>query len=132
MRELAEDLRYGLRSFFRSPVSTAVALIALALGIGANSAIFNVINAVLIRPLPYKDASNLFVVWTNQLSKGMRKQYVSPLDYRDFLERNTVFDRIGPFRVQPSVLTGHELPERVETASASPGLFQVLGASAMY
>jgi len=132
MRELAQDLRYGLRSFFRTPVSTAVALIALALGIGANSAIFNVINAVLIRPLPYKDASNLFVVWTNQLSKGMRKQYVSPLDYRDFLERNTVFDRIGAFRVQPSVLTGHELPERVETASASPGLFQVLGASAMY
>jgi putative ABC transport system permease protein len=132
MRELAQDLRFGFRSFFRTPVATAVALTALALGIGANSAIFNVINAILIRPLPYSDASNLFVVWTNQSSKGLRKQPVSPLNYRDFVEQNQVFDHIGAFRTHPAVLTGGELPEHVQTARVSPSILQVLGENAMY
>lgn len=127
MRELAQDLRYGLRGFLRTPLATAVALTALMLGIGANSAIFNVVNAVLIRPLPYRDSANLVVVWTNQQSKGMRKEFVSPLDYRDFAGENHVFDRIGAFRIQPAVLAGTE-PERVRMASVSPILFDVLGA----
>ncbi len=132
MRELAQDLHYGFRSFFRTPLATTVALATLTLGIGANSAIFNVINAVLIRPLPYKDASNLFVLWANQLNKGLRRQFISPLNYRDFVEQNRVFDQIGAFKIQPAVLSGGELPERVQTASVSPSIFQVLGAQALH
>jgi len=132
MRGLIQDLRYGFRSFFKTPLVTVVALAALTLGIGANSAIFNVINAILIRPLPYKDASRLFVIWSNKLDKGMHKQFVSPLDFQDFAAQNRAFDRVGAFATQPTVLTGGELPERVLVARVSPSVFEMLGARAQF
>ncbi len=70
MTTIAKDLKYGFRMLAKSPGSTVVAMIALALGIGANSAIFSVVNAVLLRPLPYKDSGRLVVVWETKLSKG--------------------------------------------------------------
>ena len=129
MRDLIQDLRYGFRSFFQTPLVTVVALAALTLGIGANCAIFNVINAILIRPLPYRDPSRLFVIWSNKVDKGMHKQFVSPLDFQDFLAQNQAFDRVGAFQTQPAVLTGGELPERVLVARVSPAIFEMLGSS---
>jgi putative ABC transport system permease protein len=132
MRGLTQDVRFGIRSFLRTPVATVVALTALTIGIGANSAIFNVINAILIRPLPYRDPANLYVIWSNKLDKGMRKELVSPADFRDFAGQNQLFDRIGGFRIQSAVLTGGELPERVQVARVSPAIFQILDGRAMY
>ena len=104
MNALIKDLRYGLRVLTKSPGSTLVAVAALGLGIGANSAIFSVVNAVLLRPLQYKDPEHLVVVWETKLNKGIQQEYVSPPDYRDWKEQNRVFDQIaalGPITYGP-------------------------------
>src|ERR1700687_6165713 len=124
------DIRYGLRMLAKSPGGTLVAVVALAFGIGANSAIFSVVNAVLLRPLRYKDPDRLVVIWETKLSKGILREKVSPPDYRDWVEQSRAFDQIGALRSQPSVLTGGALPERVETALISPGAFELLGVKA--
>jgi putative ABC transport system permease protein len=127
MSALTQDLRYARRSFLNSPGSTAIAIVVLSLGIGANAAIFSVTNAVLFRALPYKDSGRLVFVWENKLSKAMRQQPLSPADFKDFQTRNEVFDRMGAIRSQSSVLTGGEVPERIETAAVSPSVFDLLG-----
>jgi putative ABC transport system permease protein len=130
MNTLLQDLRYGLRMLAKSPGSTLIAVLALGLGIGANSAIFSVVNAVLLRPLPYQDPERLVVVWETKLNKGILQEYVSPPDYRDWVEQNRAFDRMAALRTQPAVLTGGQLPERVETALISPSAFEMLGVKA--
>lgn len=130
MNSLLQDLSYGLRMLGKNPGSTLVAIAALALGIGANTAIFSVVNAVLLSPLPYQDSDRLVVVWITKLNKGILQEYVSPPDYRDWVLQNRVFDRISALKTQPSVLTGGQLPERVETALVSAGAFDLLGVKA--
>ncbi len=127
MPELLQDLRYGMRMLRKAPAASAISILALSLGIGVNSAIFSVMNAILIRPLPYQDPDRLVAVFENKLSQGMRRQPVSPLDYKNFAEQNEVFDGIGAIRNQTLTLTGRELPERIEGAAISPGIFQILG-----
>ena len=127
MHELIQDFRYGLRMLLKAPATTAAAIIALTLGIGANSAIFSVIDAILLRSLPYPDSDRIVAVFENKLDKGMRRQLVSPLDYRNYQEFNRVFDRIGAIRNQPFILTGRDLPERIEGAAITPAVFQILG-----
>ena len=127
MSALSQDLRYALRTFMNSPGSTAVAIAILSLGIGANAAIFSVTSAALFGELPYKNPANLVFVWENKLSKNMRQEAVSPADYREFLAQNQAFDQLGAIRSQSSVLTGGEVPERIETAAVSPSVFEILG-----
>ncbi|HLJ49499.1 MAG TPA: ABC transporter permease [Bryobacteraceae bacterium] len=126
------DVRYALRMLARSPGSTAVALFALALGIGANTAIFSVVNGVLLRPLPYPQPDRLAILWETQPSKGIRDFPASPPDYRDWLDRSRSFEQIAAFREHPSVLTGGALPERLDAASLTPACFQLLGAQAQH
>lgn len=128
MDEFLRDVRFGFRTLANNPASTLVAVVALSLGIGANTAIFSVVSALLIRPLPYPDPDRIVVVWQNKLSKGMRQQRVSALDYQDYAREQQVFDRFGVLRSQPSVLTGGDLPERIETASVSRDVLDLLGA----
>jgi putative ABC transport system permease protein len=130
MNSLIQDLSYGFRMLWKSPGSTFVAVAALALGIGANTAIFSVVNTVLLRPLPYQDPEHLVVVWITKLNKGILQEYVSPPDYRDWVQQNRVFDKISALKTQPSVLTGGQLPERVETALVSANTFDLLGVKA--
>src|SRR5689334_13920338 len=132
MKDFLQDVRYGLRTLLKSPGSTAVAILALSLGIGANTAIFSVVSAILLRPLPYKDPGHLVAVWSNKLSKGMRQQRISALDFRDFSKQQQVFDRIGVLRAQPAVLAGGEFPERLEVASISPGILETLGVGLVF
>ena len=104
-----------------------MALIALSLGIGANSAIFSVVNGVLLRPLPYRDADRLMVIWETKLSIGKKQELVSPAQFRAWANQNRVFDGMAALREEPRVLTGGELPERVETCLISPSAFEMLG-----
>ena len=127
MPELVQDFRYGLRMLWKAPAASAISILALSLGIGVNTAIFSVMNAILIRPLPYPDSDHLVEVFENKLDRGMRRQPVSPLDYKSFAERGEVFDGIGAIRDQTLTLTGRDLPERIEGAAISPGIFQILG-----
>ncbi len=128
MHDLVQDLRYGLRTLLRTPVVACLAVLALGLGIGANSAVFSIVNTVLIRPLPYPNAGRLVAVWENKVSRGVvTRAWLSPADYRDFKEQNQAFQAMGVFRAQSSVLIGNGLPERADAASVSPGLFDVLG-----
>src|SRR5256886_5353001 len=91
--DLAQDLRYGLRTLLKNPGFTIVAVTALALGIGANSAIFSVVNAVLLRPLPFKNPEQLVMVWENATHAGFPKNTPSPANFLDWQRQNTVLDR---------------------------------------
>src|SRR5579871_888422 len=132
MSALIDDIRYGLRMSLRNPGPTLVAILALGFGIGANSAIFSVVNGILLRPLPYKDPDRLVVVWETKLSRGVKQDLVTPPNYRAWSEQNRVFDQIASLRVEPHVLTGAEQPERIETALISPAGFDVLGIQAAF
>ena len=127
MGALINDVRYGVRMLLKSPGSTLVALVALSFGIGANSAIFSIVNGVLLRPLPYPDPGRLMVVWETKLSRGTKQELVSPAEYRTWASENRVFDRMAALRAEPRVRTGGELPERLETILISPAAFEMLG-----
>src|SRR5271165_1723033 len=113
MQVLVQDIRYGLRSLRKNPGPTLIAILALGLGIGANTAIFSIINAVLIRPLPYPDSSHLVVVLSDQPQKKIQQSTISPADFEDYRKQADVFHAIGAFRSKPAVLTGNGQPERV-------------------
>jgi putative ABC transport system permease protein len=127
MSAIIQDLRYALRTFVNTPGSTAIAIIVLSLGIGANAAIFSVAGAVLFRSLPYEDPEHLVGMWENNSSKAIKQWRLSPADYTEFLAWNEAFEGMGAFRAQSSVLTGGEVPERIETAAVSPSVFAILG-----
>ena len=127
MSAFLQDLRYALRTFSTSRGSTAIAIAVLALGIGANAAIFSVTSAILLRPLPYHDPERVVFIWENQLSKGLREQMLSAVDFKDFQARSQGFDEMGAIFSQSSVLTVGETPERVDTAAVSPAVFEILG-----
>ncbi len=95
---LLQDLRYGLRQLRRSPGFTAVAVVTLALGIGANTAIFSVVNAVLLRPLPYPDSDRLVVIW--QTYREFPKVQVSGPALMDWRDQSRSFDQVGAYRIE--------------------------------
>ena len=129
MRTLMEDLRYALRGLRRSPGFTTVAVIALALGIGANTAIFSVVNAVLLRPLPYRDSGRLVVVDERHLT-GPEVGNVSPANFLDWREQNRVFDPISAAFLWGGTLTGRGEVEQIGGLQVSSNLFTLLGAQA--
>src|SRR5580692_253895 len=100
MSALTQDLRYALRTFLNNPGSTAIAILVLSLGIGANAAIFSISGAVLFRALPYKDPDHLVGVWETNPSKDIKQWRLAPADYAEFLAHNQGFDEMGAFRSQ--------------------------------
>lgn len=125
-----EDLRYSLRALARSPSFTLVAVVGLALGIGANSAIFTAMNAVLLRPLPYKEAEQLVLLWELNRHNGDHEIKASAPDYIDWKEQNSVFQDIAAFNANSDLglnlsEAGH--PERISATSVTGNLFSVLG-----
>src|SRR5258705_885389 len=127
METLFRDIRYGVRSLLKRPGFTAIALIALALGIGANTAIFTLVNAVLLRPLPFAEPDRLVWVWGNIKSGGNRAS-VSPPDFLDYRQQNNTFEEFAasmPLRLN---YTGDGEPERLEASGVTGNYFQALGA----
>ncbi|MCA1591407.1 MAG: ABC transporter permease [Acidobacteria bacterium] len=125
METLWQDFRYGIRMLWKSPGVTAIAVLALALGIGANTAIFSVVNGVLLRPLPYQDPDRLVRLseWSQQVP-GMSISYPNFVDWR---EQNHVFEGLAATQFSSYNLTGVDEPERLQGRNVSANFFDVLG-----
>jgi putative ABC transport system permease protein len=128
METLWRDIRYSIRLLFKNKVVTLVALVALALGIGANTAIFSVINAVLLKRLPYKDADQLVVIW--EKLKQVDQVELSPGDFAAYSERGRSFTHIAASERANFNLTGIDEPVRLEGQRATANLFETLGFTA--
>jgi putative ABC transport system permease protein len=129
METLWQDIRYSVRLLFKNKVVTLVALVALALGIGANTAIFSVINAVLLKGLPYKHASQLVLIW--EKLKQVDQVELSPDDFAAYGERGRSFTQIAASERANFNLTGNNDPVRLEGQRATANLFATLGIGAM-
>jgi putative ABC transport system permease protein len=128
MGTLAQDLRYALRMLAKRPGYTAVAALTLALGIGANTAIFSVVNAVLLRPLPFAAPERLVYAEGADLRDGSKGGSISAPDFLDYREQNHVFERLAAFMPQSFTVTGDgSASERIESARVSHGFFETLG-----
>src|SRR5438552_1656227 len=127
IEELWQDLRYALRMIRRSPGFTAVAVLALGIGIGANTAIFSVVDAVLLRPLPFPQPGRLVMAWENKPALGIRKNVVSFPNYQDWRDQNRVFESISPLKSTAVTLTGDQEAAMFEGAVVSASLFPMLG-----
>jgi predicted permease len=129
MRSLLYDLRQAVRSLTKAPAFTLVTVLTLALGIGANSAIFSLVNAVLLRPLGYPDAHRLMMIHEGMPQAGVRFE-VSPPDYLDLVAQQHSFSSIGAYRTRTQELSGSGEPEQVNGAEVSASVFGVLGVQA--
>jgi predicted permease len=126
MQTLLQDLRYGLRMLAKNPGFTLVAVVTLALGIGANTAIFSVVNAVVLRPLPYPESKRL--LWISDYVPVLKAHITSGADYVDWKEQNKTLESITAYDDSASFnLTGHGTPARVQGARVSATLFATLG-----
>ncbi len=145
METLISDIRYGLRSLLKRPGFTAIAVITLALGIGANTAIFSVINAVLLKPLPYPEPEQLVMVWEDASFAGFPRNTPAPANFADWREQNQVFKEMAALASRSFNLTGDQVfaqvaavnmsnqflragdePERLRGAMVSADLFPLL------
>lgn len=127
MRTILQDAKFGLRVLARNPGFTAVAIITLALGIGANTAIFSVVNAILLRPLPYPHPDRLMTVWETEPSRPGHPYPVSGPDFADWRDQNTVFSSIAAATTTGAALTGGAEPMLLPGYGVSPEMFHVLG-----
>lgn len=127
IEDFLQDLRYGLRVLAKSPVFTVVAVLTLALGIGANTAIFSVVNDLLLRPLPFRNAQRLVMLWENNPNRNVNQNPTSRANFRAWREQSNSFDGMAAFSDQRLNLTGEGEPEEVSVQLATPELFQVLG-----
>jgi putative ABC transport system permease protein len=130
METLLQNIRYAFRILRKTPGFTAVAVITLALGIGANTAIFSVVNAVLLRPLPYPNANRLVMIWEKHLPDGEPENNTSPATFLNWKEHATVFEQTAAYFNWTKVLTGGATPERLNVQEVTPNLFSVLGVNA--
>ena len=128
MYTLWQDVRYGIRMLLKNPGITFVVVLALALSIGANTAIFSVVNAVLLRPLPFHEADQL--VFLNETSKVMDEISISYPNFTDWRNQNTVFEKIGVYNRSSYNLTGVGEAERIVTGQVSADLFSALQVNA--
>ncbi|MFY9532026.1 MAG: ABC transporter permease [Candidatus Acidiferrales bacterium] len=128
MQTLLQDLRYGWRMLVKSPGFTAVAVLTLALGIGANSAIFSIVYCTILRPLPFPDSKQLTMIWETDANRALTRGAASPAEFLDWREQNHVFERIASWRTWFYTLTGQGEPEQVWGVSTSAEFFQLIGA----
>jgi len=131
MENLLQDIRFGIRMLLKSPSISIVATIALALGIGANTAIFSVVNAVLLRPLPFPDSESLMAVFESDTQRGQTRGTYSFPNYFDLRDQNTVFEKIACYHSSDFILTNSGDPARVQGSVVSSNLFSTLNVPPM-
>src|SRR5262249_4567643 len=125
--DMFQDLRYGARMLLQKPGFALVALVALALGIGASTAIFSIVNGILLRPLPYRNSDRNVMVWMDNHRLGLDQDWHSYPNYVDYRDQNQSFEEMAAFNDRTFNLTGSGDPERVMGMWATANLFQVLG-----
>jgi len=125
--QLRQDIRFGLRRLRKSPGFSAIAILTLALGIGASTSIFSVVNAVLLGPLPYKDPSRLAMIWGTNTRRGVDKTPVSPGDFFEWKQKNTVFQDIASSYDNQVTLSGIGNPQLLAGYNFSANYFDILG-----
>jgi predicted permease len=128
--ELRQDVRYALRQLGRNPSFAVAAIVTLAVGIGANSAVFSVVNGVLLEPLPYEEPDELVTVSTAFPTMGFEKFWMAPPEYFELREWNQVFEELGAYRVGNASVETLDRPLRVSSAIASATFFTTLGVRA--
>ena len=128
MDSFFRDLRYSVRMLFKSPAFTAVALLSIALGIGANTTVFSVINTVLLKSLPYKDPSSLVLVWGDTRTETDRRKHnqVSATDVADFRSQSSVFEDIATYGNWNAIMSGDGEAERVPAIQVGDGFFKIM------
>lgn len=129
IEDFVGDVRYALRSLRRSPVLAGAAILTLALGIGANTAIFSAVNAVILRPLPFADPDRLYMLWEQNPEKGWYKNVVAPANMLDWKEQVAAFEDMGAWADWQSsrTLTGEGRPIRLNSSYVTGNIFSVLG-----
>ena len=127
LETIAQDLRFCLRTMRKNPGFTAVAVLTLALGIGANTAMFSAADAVLIRPLPYSDAGRLVMIWDDTGQEGESKFFSSPAEWSEWRRHNTVFTDIAASQPENLTFSGDGEPEELPSRKVTANLWAVLG-----
>ncbi|MCM3870371.1 MAG: ABC transporter permease [Pyrinomonadaceae bacterium] len=128
METLIKDIRYGLRSLLKHPAFTAIVVVTLALGIGATTAIFSVVNTVLLRRLPYAQAERIVAI--QELNEAGKRVQVTPANFLDWRAQNTVFEHLAALLTRPANLASADQAERIEIAMTSANFFAVFGTEA--
>src|SRR4030095_13426414 len=121
-----QDLRFGFRMLFKKPGFTLIAVFTIALGIGANTAIFSMVNAVLLRPLPYPNADRIIAI--QEISPEGKKIQITPANFLDWRAQNTVFEHLSAIFTRGANLAGNDSAERIDLAVTSADFFDVFGA----
>jgi putative ABC transport system permease protein len=135
LESMGRQVRYAARSLARRRVLAVVALVTLALGIGANTAIFSIINVVLLKPLPFHDPDRLVMAWSTAPNQGLAEGFSSYPDFHDWQEQSKAFEGLAAFWTFANGdvnLTGGSEPQRVSVARITPGFFEVLGVPPLY
>src|SRR5687767_2229146 len=130
MQTLLLDLRYGIRTLLKKPGFTAVAILSIALGIGANTAVFSVVNAVLLKSLPFKEPDRIALLWGKTTTEGVLddRNQVSATDVADFRSQNSVFEEVAAYTNWMPILSGDGQAERLPSLQVGEGFFQVMKA----
>src|ERR1700674_5330116 len=125
MGTVLQDVRYGLRMLVKKPTFTIVAVLTLALGVGANTAIFSIVNAVLLRSLPFRDPDRLVRIYFNNPGVGLRNVRFSVPEFDDLRAQTDVFEDVSVIVLGPTNLTGAKQPEHLEMMEVSPNYFSI-------
>src|SRR5712691_2649725 len=131
MEHFGSDVRASVRALTKKPGFTSVVVLTLALGIAANTAIFSVVNGVLLRPLPYPQHDRVVTVWQSAPKRGVEREETSPANFFDWLEQSRSFGQLGMAEPWGHLLIGDGEPEAIRSWVVSPGFFEALGAQAL-
>ena len=130
MDTFLNDIRYAVRNLLKRPAFTLVAAITLALGIGANTAIFSSVYALLLKPLPFAELNRVVAVWDSYPGKGVQRNEIAMANYLDWKAQNQSFEQLALYAWWSTNLTGVESPERIQGMRVTANFFDVLGIEA--